>query len=209
MLIESSKMWTSVEYIVIDDGSTDNTSKIAAKFKGIVDLKIIRHESPKGRGFSINEGFNTALGDYLIVFNGKKDTTKEQIQKIYSSLGEADIIVSFQANTHQRPLIRRIFSKSFTTIVNILFSKNLKYYNGSTLIKKEHFNSVSIKTSSYAYDCELLLKLLNLNICYTEVPVNDLYEEGRKTRSFKMKNILGVVYTLIRVFFEVRILRKF
>ncbi len=207
MLIEASTAWNTVQYIVIDDGSSDKTAEIAQSFKKEIDLTIIRHDIPMGRGFSINEGYRYSSGEYLIVFNGKKDTTATEIKKIFSHFGSADLIISYQANTAERPIIRKLLSKTFTSLINILFARNIKYYNGSVLIKKEHFNNVNIKTSSYAYDCELLLKLLNLKLSYVEVPVYDLYEKGRKTRSVSFKNITGVIYTVFRLFIELRIMR--
>lgn len=208
MLIQSTTKWKSVEIIVIDDGSSDDTSKIAKSFSDKCDLKIIRHSTPIGRGFSINEGFNESKGEFLICFNGKKDTSPDQIRNILSHVGEADLIISYQNNTNERPFIRRLFSKLYTRIINIAFIKNLRYYNGSILIRKADFKKLEIKTSSYAYETELLLKLLETGCRYIEVPVEDIFEEGRVTRSFRAKNIGGVILTFLRLFFEINFISK-
>ncbi|CBW27882.1 putative glycosyl transferase [Halobacteriovorax marinus SJ] len=208
MLIESTPMWKDVEYVIIDDGSSDHTYEVAKGFSNQINTLLIRHSKPMGRGYSINEGYKRASGEYLIVFNGKKDTKSSEVKKIFSNFEKADIIISYQANTHERPLIRRVLSRLFTTIINFLFSKRIKYYNGSILLKKEHFNLISPKTSSYAFDCELILQLLNLKLSYIEVPVNDIFEDGRKTRSLNIRNICGVLSTVLRIFWQLRILRS-
>ncbi|OUR93606.1 hypothetical protein A9Q84_19245 [Halobacteriovorax marinus] len=206
MLIQSSKNWKSVEIIVIDDGSTDKTSEIAYQYASKCDLRVIRHKTPFGRGYSINEGFTESKGDFLICFNGKKDTTQSQVEKILNKVNQAELIISYQDNTADRPLIRRVLSRLYTGIINLFFNKRLKYYNGSILLKQRCFKKLDIKTSSYAYETEMLLNLLECGTSYIEVPVIDIFEDDRSTRSLKIRNILGVVFTFLRMFFEIKIL---
>ena len=57
---------TSYEVIVVDDGSTDETTEIEHRSKGV---RVIRHERTLGFTLSCNDGARTARGDYLVFLN--------------------------------------------------------------------------------------------------------------------------------------------
>ena len=61
---------TNLEYIVVDPGSTDQTSQILSDFesKGDPRLKVIR-EPDDGPADGLNKGFSHATGDWLIYLN--------------------------------------------------------------------------------------------------------------------------------------------
>jgi glycosyltransferase involved in cell wall biosynthesis len=54
------------EYIVVDDGSTDSTSRILESFTN--EIRYVRQEN-KGQASAINEGIEMALGRYSIIVN--------------------------------------------------------------------------------------------------------------------------------------------
>jgi glycosyltransferase involved in cell wall biosynthesis len=56
----------SCEYIVVDDGSTDETSRILARFNG--RISYINKEN-EGQAKAINKGLNSARGTYSIIVN--------------------------------------------------------------------------------------------------------------------------------------------
>jgi glycosyltransferase involved in cell wall biosynthesis len=54
------------EYIVVDDGSTDSTSRILESFKN--EIRYVRQEN-KGQASAINKGIEMALGRYSMIVN--------------------------------------------------------------------------------------------------------------------------------------------
>ena len=54
------------EYIVVDDGSTDSTSRILESFKN--EIRYVRQEN-KGQASAINKGIEMALGRYSVIVN--------------------------------------------------------------------------------------------------------------------------------------------
>lgn len=59
--------YPNTEYIVLDDGSTDNTREVLSRYDG----KIIweTHENI-GEAATVNKGFSIGKGDYFIIVNG-------------------------------------------------------------------------------------------------------------------------------------------
>ena len=53
----------TLKLIVVDDGSTDNTSEVALELIGSVpDLKVLRNEHNRGKGYSVRRGVAAAKG---------------------------------------------------------------------------------------------------------------------------------------------------
>ena len=62
--IRNLKLDHKNEIIVIDDGSTDQSTPLISSFNGI---KFIRHKSNLGKGVAIRTGITNASGDILII----------------------------------------------------------------------------------------------------------------------------------------------
>ena len=58
----------SLELIIVDDHSTDNSYSIAREIeRNHSEIKVIRHEKNSGKGAALRSGFKMALGDFVAV----------------------------------------------------------------------------------------------------------------------------------------------
>ena len=86
----------SVEVLVIDDGSTDNTPEIVSEYvrKYPESFRLIRKENG-GWGSGVNAGIRYAAGKYLMVIDGDDFIETEELGKVIGALSEkeADLFV--------------------------------------------------------------------------------------------------------------------
>ncbi|MBF0494476.1 MAG: glycosyltransferase [Candidatus Omnitrophica bacterium] len=72
----------SCELIIVDDGSRDNTLKIAEACRDIFkDLKIISYPMNRGKGFAVNKGIFEAQGDYILFMDADNSTSILEFEK--------------------------------------------------------------------------------------------------------------------------------
>lgn len=195
---------TDYELIIINDGSRDRTGAIADEFaKKNKRIRVANFRNNKGLGAAYKEGLRLATKEYVMLLPGDNGIHRNSIAQILEKAGDADIVMSYTQNKKDRPLIRRVVSGLFTIALNILFGLNLKYYNGMVLYKLSLARQAQITTSSFAFQAEILVQLLEKKHSYIEMPMTALQEnEGQTANIFRIKNVAGVCTTIAKLFFR-------
>lgn len=203
------KAFAEYEIIIVDDGSTDSTGEIAEKIRHRnKNVRVIHNKRSKCLGGVFKEGLKLARMHYVMLINGKNDTTVEGLTMIFSLRGRYDIIIPYTINTYERPALRRVISRAFTRLLNMLFGLHIAYYNHYCLHKRALVNSIDIKTSSYAFQAEILVKLIKAGYSYKEVVHIDKFDQGVKTKAFSIHNISSVAVFFPRLLMDIFITKS-
>jgi glycosyltransferase involved in cell wall biosynthesis len=103
------------EYLVIDDGSTDSTSKILETFK---DKILIINKPNSGQADSINEGLSLAKGEYGIIVNADDPLVSEKLFDLsFKEFDDNDLIVCYpdwEVISSEGKTIKRIKTKDYS-----------------------------------------------------------------------------------------------
>lgn len=191
------KYFQDHEIAVFNDGSSDRTGAIADELgKKYPNVRVIHHDRPKGLGYIYKAGVKLSQSEYVIMVPGDNEGLPESFEKIFSMAGQSNIVIPYTANLVVRPLSRQIISRLFVKILNVLFRLRLRYYNGSVLHKTEIINSIDIKTDSFAYQAEALVKLIKKGHPYVEVGVNIQLRPTGGSKALHWKNIVRVSTTI-------------
>lgn len=197
------------EIFLIDDGSSDKTGSIANKLgKRNKKIKIIHHNIPKGMGFCYREGLKLAKFEYYMYIPGDDQFPKTALIKMLQQLGKSDIIIPHVTNMHIRPFARQGLSYTFTFLVNLLFGLQVSYYNGTVIHKTILLRGALPKTNGFAYQAEILVRLLKSGASFIEVGYEMVERQAGSTSAFKIKNIRSVFEAIALLFFEIQIRRK-
>ena len=84
----------AAEVILVDDGSVDDTSKIASTFP----LRIIRNDSNRGKGYSVQRGVLEAKGSWVLFTDADLSAPIEELDRLLE-VGEdgADVVIGSRA----------------------------------------------------------------------------------------------------------------
>lgn len=209
IIVEAVERWfDEYEIFIYNDGSTDSTGEVAERIAARNgQITAIHHARPQCLGGVIQAGLQRATMTYFMWIDGKGATTAESLNNIFSRCGEADLVVPWPTNQHERPFVRRVISRTFVVLFNTLFRLRLNYYTHPVLCRTEQAQRFTIRTASYAFQVEALIKMIKSGCSYVQVPVKDhfqLQEVGkRKTKAFRWKNVSGTLVCLLRTLWDV------
>jgi hypothetical protein len=153
-------------------------------------------------------GVDNARFGYTVMIGGDNEQAEASIKKVIERAGRKDIIISYPANMEIRPLMRRVISWTFTFLMNFISGLHLRYFNGMCVHRVDLLRQVKDRNDSFAYMAEILAKLVRAGHSYEEVPLMLQKRAGGKSAAFKRDNVISVCKTLLKLFWQYRILRQ-
>lgn len=192
------------EILILDACSSDRTGAIADELAAVnPHIRVIHPKKWAGLGANYMEGVRQARMEYFVMFPGDNENSWQSLAEAIAMAGKADIIISYTLNMEVRALHRRLISNAFVGLLNCLFGLTMRYYNGNAVYKAKQLQALEVKSQDFAYNAEILIKLIKSGCSYTEFGIQ--IKPTNKTAIFSMKNIVGVIKTISRLFYDVRI----
>ena len=106
------------EVIVIDDGSTDDTSQQAAK----AGARVIRHPYNKGNGAAVKSGIRAAEAQYILILDGDGQHRPNDAPRLLSKLSSYELVIGARATSTQASLVRRLGNGLLNRLASYLTS---------------------------------------------------------------------------------------
>jgi UDP-N-acetylglucosamine---dolichyl-phosphate N-acetylglucosaminyltransferase len=198
-VIQGAKKHTD-NIIVIDDGSKDNTFKIAQEN----GAKVYRHLVNRGLGGALGTGIKAALlsgADIIITLDADGQHSPNEIPKIIEPIikNEADMVIGSRFLTRQKmPFFRRWGNYFFNLITFFLFGLwSSDSQSGFRAFNRKAVQSLEVQTNGMEISSEILKEIKINNFKIKEVPIKSIYTDY----SLSKGQGLGLGFkTLIKLF---------
>jgi len=125
--------FSSIEILVIDDGSKDRTSEIVSEIaSNNPSIKLIRLARNSGHMAALTAGFEICTGDWVVTIDADGQDDPALIPAMYQEclMSNSDICYMQRSDRRQDPLRHRIFSPLFYRLVSS-FTKGQSPYQAA------------------------------------------------------------------------------
>jgi glycosyltransferase involved in cell wall biosynthesis len=161
------------EVIVVDNGSTDGSVKIAEEHGAKVVI-----EEKKGYGNAYRRGFSEAAGDIIVMADSDDTYDLLEMPKFLDALDGADFVMGSRMRGGMEKgampwLHRRIGNPLLTWFLNLLFKTKISdAHCGMRVFKKDLLEKMDLQTPGMEFASEMIIKASKLGIKIKEVPVS-------------------------------------
>jgi len=201
----------AMRFMLVDDGSSDDTAAVARSSAGDLDLQVLAHERNIGPGGAFATGFAWLAGrmgeaDWVITMEGDNTSRHELIRQMLMRAGEGfDAVFAspymYGGGFTQTSFLRKLLSSGANLIVKDLLdiqgiltvSSFFRLYRARTLFRLQRaFGPGIVERRGFESMVEMVMKMVMLRITISEVAM--LLDSSRRKGKSKMKlmrTILG------------------
>jgi glycosyltransferase involved in cell wall biosynthesis len=196
-LTEQKYSW---EILFVDDGSTDNTAKLAEEFGRKHKNFFVLKEPHRGKAGTVTAGILKAKGEIILFTDTDQATPIDQIEKILPKFKEGyDVVIGSRHGREGAPIIRKIMAYGFSLLRLLVLRLPFKdtqcgFKAFSSGAAGEIFKRLEIFSSkkksegasvTAGFDLEILYIARKLGYKIAEVPVDWHHKEGTKVDPVK------------------------
>jgi glycosyltransferase involved in cell wall biosynthesis len=192
------------ELIVVDDGSTDKTSRILAELN---DHRLIVHRHPtnRGKGAALRSAAALATGTHILPFDADLEYLPEDIPRMLEPVlkGRCSVVYGtrlFGCNTVYQSFRYAFGNRLLTRIANILYDSNISdLHSCLKLMPLAAIKSFDLSEEGFGLDTELTALLLRHGIRPFEVPVSYYSRSRAEGKKIRPRDALTCAWILLRV----------
>jgi glycosyltransferase involved in cell wall biosynthesis len=168
------------ELIVVNDGSTDDTGRLADAFaEGRDNVLVLHHRTNYRLGQALRYAFAHCLGDYVVTFDCDLSYAPEHIGRLVTELHTSDakiVIASPYAKggrTTRVPFVRRFLSRSANRFLAATARGRVSTLTGMVRAYDRRFLSVlNLRSMGADINTEILYKAELLGARVVEIPAH-------------------------------------
>ena len=206
-----SMPWTTIaECIVVDNGSTDATSQVAAA----AGARIIT--SPRGYGNACLAGSLAALptSDILVYMDGDGADILDDLPRLVDPIlaNQADFTIGSRIRGRREPgsmLASQVFAAYFVSILLRLF-QGIRYTDMGAFraIRRSSFTQLRMSELTYGWNLEMQIKAAQHRLRILEIPVDYRCRIGGESKvAGNLQASVKAAFRILEVLFRVGLRR--
>ena len=185
-------LYPDYEVLLVDDGSTDNTIKVAMD----AGANVWPHPYNIGNGAAIKTGLRSASGDWIIMMDADGQHNPAEIEELLKYKDRFDMVVGARSSKGQASIHRDLANRIYNRLASYITKFKVEdLTSGFRLVKRETVQSfIYLLPNTFSYPTTLTMAYMRSGLTVKYVPIQT------KTRLGKSKIKLfrdGVRFLLI------------
>lgn len=171
-VLRSIREMDDFEIIVVDDGSADDTKKIAfALTQENPKVRLVSHEKNKGYGKALQSGIQASRFEYIFFTDADLQFYMEDIRKLLLFVPDYDAVIGYRA-PRRDPFMRIVNAAGWRVLNRILFGLTIKDIDCAfKLFKSDAVKKIQMTAEGAMFSAEMLVRLRKAGFTIKEVPV--------------------------------------
>ena len=153
------KLDADFEVIIVDDGSADETGRIADEIaRRDPRIKVVHHPHNLGYGAALQSGFRAATKELVFYTDGDGQFDMKEMPPLLELMEHYDIVSCYRMNRGD-PLVRKINGWAWTKLVCLLFGLKVRDIDCAfKLYKRAIFEHIEMASTGALISAEILAR---------------------------------------------------
>jgi glycosyltransferase involved in cell wall biosynthesis len=181
-----------LEMVLVDDGSTDGTRDVLARFAQDADCRVILHEHNQGKGAALKTGLAAARGDVVVIQDADMEYDPRDLRLLLQPIiaDEADVVFGSRFIHNDRP-VSPLWHQGANQIITLcaVLASGYRFTDVETcykMFRRELIQNIvhTLREKRFGIEIELTFKLVKQpGVRFYERPIcyaRRSYAEGKK-----------------------------
>lgn len=170
-------MVSSLEVLVVDDGSTDRTPQLADALAAADPRVRVHHQPNRGYGGALKAGFAQAEGELIAFSDGDLQFDLAELRLLLERLDDparkaVDAVIGWRIQRRD-PFHRIFIAKTYNAIVSLAFGLRVRDIDcAMKLFRRGVFDGLRLGADGPFLSAELLIKLRARHVAMAQVGVH-------------------------------------
>jgi glycosyltransferase involved in cell wall biosynthesis len=191
---------SSYEVLVIDDGSTDDTTDVAERYP----VRLVRHGSNRGKGVAIRTGIAEAQGENVVIMDADATYPVPAIKEMVELLDDHDLVRGVrESEPESMPFVNRVGNWLFNKLLTISHGlEGADQLTGLYAMRRSEAVKLGTEARGFDIETEIGIKAKARGLREAEIPISYLPRVGEKKLSPWKDGlrILGRVIVLLLIY---------
>ncbi len=165
------------EVLVVNDGSTDATARIAAE-KGAT---VISHPYNIGNGASVKTGLRNAKGDLVVLLDADGQHPPETLPELLKHIPEYDMVVGARVASSHASLARRWGNNAYNRFASVITGREIEDLTSGYRVIKSSISKkfIYLLPNGFSYPTTITMSLLRAGYSLKYVHITARRRHGK------------------------------
>ncbi len=195
------------EILIIDDGSADDTLKIANELaEKHKNIKVISHNPNRGYGAALKEGLEKSQYKYVVFTDGDGQFDFAEITKFIEVIERCDVVIGYRNKRRDEKIIKRLLLMNLLKIWDfILFGFSFRDIDcGFKMFTRHAIEEISpLRSEGAMITTEILAKATRKKLKIKQVGVEHYPRQFGKQTGANLPVIIRAVLESLILWFDI------
>lgn len=164
------------EIIVVDDGSSDETGAIAARYP----CRLVRHRKNEGKGRALRSGLATARGEFIVVVDSDDTYPVEAIPRLVEGLATHDVVSGSRTGKPAIPPMNRVGNWLLRAAIRVLYGSAVTDpLTGFYAARRRLLRGMRLSSAGFGIESEIVIKAARMGLRVHNLPIPYNARRGR------------------------------